>query len=120
MNDETCEHGTALDVHCCNCHSGFLFDMDSCVCEFDEEEKSMTKDQMFDEVKARFKHYAPANKQEVMVHEEIRFVCRTAAENLISALPEKVVNTREFSQVLTDLENAMMHANAAFARHKND
>lgn len=24
--DEVCEHGTALDVHCCNCHSGFLFD----------------------------------------------------------------------------------------------
>jgi hypothetical protein len=27
--DETepkCEHGTALDVHCCNCHSGFIFD----------------------------------------------------------------------------------------------
>lgn len=24
--DATCEHGTALDVHCCNCHSGFIFD----------------------------------------------------------------------------------------------
>lgn len=32
--DAVCEHGTALDVHCCNCHSGFLFDVDSCVCEF--------------------------------------------------------------------------------------
>jgi hypothetical protein len=21
-----CEHGTAMDVHCCDCHSGFLFD----------------------------------------------------------------------------------------------
>lgn len=21
-----CEHGTALDVHCCNCHSGYIFD----------------------------------------------------------------------------------------------
>ena len=30
-----CEHGTAVDVHCCNCHSGFLFDADSCVCVFD-------------------------------------------------------------------------------------
>ena len=20
-----CEHGTACDVHCCNCHSGFNF-----------------------------------------------------------------------------------------------
>ena len=32
--DWVCEHGTAVDVHCCNCHSGFLFDSDSCVCEF--------------------------------------------------------------------------------------
>jgi hypothetical protein len=30
--DVTCEHGTAMDVHCCNCHSGFLFDINSCVC----------------------------------------------------------------------------------------
>lgn len=36
QQDETgewaCEHGTALDVHCCNCHSGFLFDVNWCVC----------------------------------------------------------------------------------------
>lgn len=31
-DDVTCEHGTAMDVHCCNCHSGFLFDSDSCTC----------------------------------------------------------------------------------------
>ncbi len=24
--DVVCEHGTAMDVHCCNCHSGFIFD----------------------------------------------------------------------------------------------
>lgn len=30
--DWVCEHGTACDVHCCNCHSGFLFDADACVC----------------------------------------------------------------------------------------
>lgn len=30
--DVVCEHGTAMDVHCCNCHSGFLFDANSCVC----------------------------------------------------------------------------------------
>lgn len=24
--DVVCEHGTAMDVHCCGCHSGFLFD----------------------------------------------------------------------------------------------
>lgn len=32
--DVVCEHGTAMDVHCCNCHSGFLFDAE-CVCVFD-------------------------------------------------------------------------------------
>ena len=26
--DVVCEHGTAMDVHCCNCHSGFIFDTD--------------------------------------------------------------------------------------------
>ncbi len=28
VGDHVCEHGTALDVHCCNCHSGFIFDLD--------------------------------------------------------------------------------------------
>ncbi len=31
-DDVVCKHGTAPDVHCCNCHSGFLFDVSSCVC----------------------------------------------------------------------------------------
>jgi hypothetical protein len=32
-DDVTCEHGTAMDVHCCNCHSGFLFkSTDECTC----------------------------------------------------------------------------------------
>lgn len=35
--DVVCEHGTAMDVHCCNCHSGFLFDSTACVCECDDE-----------------------------------------------------------------------------------
>ncbi len=26
--DYVCEHGTAMDVHCCNCHRGFIFDKD--------------------------------------------------------------------------------------------
>lgn len=33
--DAVCEHGTALDVHCCNCHSGFLFNPEQCHCGFD-------------------------------------------------------------------------------------
>lgn len=27
-----CEHGTSMDVHCCGCHSGFLFDVMACTC----------------------------------------------------------------------------------------
>ena len=30
--EPVCEHGTAMDVHCCGCHSGFLFDVQSCTC----------------------------------------------------------------------------------------
>ncbi len=32
QEDVTCEHGVAMDVHCCGCHSGFLFDSMSCTC----------------------------------------------------------------------------------------
>lgn len=28
LGDWVCEHGTAMDVHCCNCHSGFIFDLE--------------------------------------------------------------------------------------------
>jgi len=31
-NDAVCEHGVAMDVHCCGCHSGFLFDIQTCTC----------------------------------------------------------------------------------------
>lgn len=33
--EPTCEHGTAWDVHCCGCHSGFLFDPNH-KCETDD------------------------------------------------------------------------------------
>ena len=33
-----CEHGTAMDVHCCNCHGGFLFDSSQCVCVLEDSE----------------------------------------------------------------------------------
>ena len=37
-NNPVCKHGTAMDVHCCNCHYGFLFDADSCTCINTEEQ----------------------------------------------------------------------------------
>lgn len=78
----------------------------------------MEKDQFRDEIKNRFKHYPPRNPTEIQSHEDIRRVIRNTALDLIDFLPKSVINTREFSQVLTDLENAMYHANAAYARHK--
>lgn len=30
--DMVCSHGVAMDVHCCGCHSGFLFDSAKCIC----------------------------------------------------------------------------------------
>jgi hypothetical protein len=32
VNDVVCQHGTAADVHCCNCHGGFLFCVATCSC----------------------------------------------------------------------------------------
>lgn len=28
VGDYVCQHGTAMDVHCCGCHSGFIFDLE--------------------------------------------------------------------------------------------
>lgn len=36
--DYVCEHGTAMDVHCCGCHSGYLFDITQCTCLDDSQE----------------------------------------------------------------------------------
>ena len=41
LRDEAvCEHGTAMDVHCCGCHSGFLFDSATCTCLNPEPEET--------------------------------------------------------------------------------
>jgi hypothetical protein len=42
--DVVCEHGTAIDVHCCNCHSGFLFDWKNCVCHWPDSEPAADED----------------------------------------------------------------------------
>ena len=75
---------------------------------------------MHQEIESRMKHYPPRNQEEIDIHESIREIIKGSAHSLIDVLPEKVINTREFSQVLTDLENAMMHCNAAYARHKGE
>lgn len=80
----------------------------------------MDKGEMLNEIDRRFKHYAPKNEEEIKVHEIIREKLRYCAKEFTMSLPMKVVNSREFAMFLTDLENAMMHANAAYARHKSE
>ena len=70
------------------------------------------------EIIRRFNHYPPLNQQEVEIHEEIRRSLKDVALKLTDILPIECVRTREFALVLTDLENAMMHCNAAYARNK--
>lgn len=38
--DVICRHGVAMDVHCCGCHSGFIFDRDEHDCEEGMEQNS--------------------------------------------------------------------------------
>ncbi len=42
--DWVCEHGTAMDVHCCNCHSGFQFNQDACRCTSDKGRGALPTD----------------------------------------------------------------------------
>lgn len=49
-DDPRCAHGTALDVHCCHCHSGFQFDPDH-ECPTEAEYRDQLVEQMIDTVK---------------------------------------------------------------------
>ncbi len=39
-----CQHGTEIDVHCCGCHSGFLFFPENCRCLTDPPDGGETKE----------------------------------------------------------------------------
>lgn len=71
-----------------------------------------------EKVRERFKHHPPRNDNEIKMHEFIRDRFVNVALHLMETLPEQVVQTREFAQVLTDLENGMMHCNQAYALNK--
>lgn len=73
-----------------------------------------------EQIQERFKHHPPRNQAEINVHEGIRGLFLATAATLLESLPEGVVQSREFAQVLTDLENGMMHCNQAYALHKGD
>lgn len=69
----------------------------------------------YDELANRHAYHPPANTAIVNLHERVRERTFDLAEWLNEVLPE----SREKSQALTDVDNAMLHANAAVARHMN-
>jgi hypothetical protein len=46
--DWVCEHGTAMDVHCCNCHSGFQFNYTDCHCTSAETTGALPTDKIWE------------------------------------------------------------------------
>lgn len=68
-----------------------------------------------EELANRHAYHPPANDDIVKLHEDVRNHTAKLAYWLNANLPE----SREKSQALTDVDNAMLHANAAVARHMN-
>lgn len=66
------------------------------------------------ELRHRFKYHPPKDDGVKAQHEEVREHCTELAEWINVKLPEG----REKSLVITHLEEAMMWANAAIARHQ--
>lgn len=69
----------------------------------------------FDEIDNRHAYHQPTNPAIAELHQQIREHTHDLAEWLVGQLPE----SREKAQALTDVDNAMLHANAAVARHMN-
>ncbi len=68
-----------------------------------------------DELAIRHRYHPPTSDAVIELHEQIRE--RTGA--LSQWLNEQLPESRETSQALADMDNAMLHANAAVARHMN-
>jgi hypothetical protein len=68
------------------------------------------------EIDYRFDHHPPANQAVIFDHEAVRNTIKLTAVALNNILPEG----REKSIVFTHLEDALMWANAAIARHNSE
>ena len=64
----------------------------------------------------RFSYHPPRKPEVATEHERIRRLHRHLAGELAETLPE----SRELSLAVTKLEESMMWANAALARHQHD
>ena len=71
---------------------------------------------MITDVANRFDYHPPKDEDTKRRHETVRMHCKAAATAVLSETPE----SREQSLAITALEEAMMWANAAIARHQGD
>lgn len=69
----------------------------------------------YDELAHRHAYHAPTSDSVIELHEQVR----RSTYALAQWLNEVLLESREKSQALTDVDNAMLHANAAVARHMN-
>lgn len=63
----------------------------------------------------RFAYHRPRDQQVVDAHQRVRSACYRVAQTLV----EVADDCRELSLAITKLEEAMMWANAAIARHQS-
>lgn len=64
----------------------------------------------------RFSYHPPESEVVKILHEDIRGLHLNVAQFLNAELPQ----SRELSTAITKLEESMMWANAALARHRQD
>lgn len=66
-----------------------------------------------DDIEDRFTYHPPPDRTTVETYKRVRANARQLAEELVMLCPP----SRERSLALTKLEEAVMHANSAIARH---
>lgn len=88
--DVVCEHGTAMDVHCCDCHSGFLFDAESCVCRFDTDIPAMREIARVSMTACSDPHAEPLRYRQALID-----VCNLALKSIDLASCSSVTEVRE-------------------------
>ena len=69
-----------------------------------------------DELRNRFFHHPPPNRQRIADHESVSNLCYVLAQALTDICPEG----RNLALALTHLEDARMRANAALAYDSDD
>lgn len=77
------------------------------------ERVQILREQLEERVRVDFTYHPPASADQVAVFDTIR----RRARELATYLVERVPPGRELSRALSDLEDCVMHANAAVARH---